>query len=52
MGLGRLPFAVAVLIAVVTGLLGPALSGGWTAQLPRVVPGGRLPRANALDAIG
>ncbi|MFF4828409.1 MFS transporter [Streptomyces sp. NPDC001312] len=50
-GLGRLPFAVTVLIAVVTGLLGPALSGGWTAQLPRVVPGGRLPRANALDAM-
>ncbi|MFB7572465.1 MFS transporter [Streptomyces sp. NPDC056165] len=50
-GLGRLPFAVTVLIAVVTGLLGPALSGGWTAQLPRVVPGGRLPRANVLDAM-
>ncbi|MFE6667361.1 MFS transporter [Streptomyces sp. NPDC057697] len=50
-GLGRLPFAVTVLIAVLTGLLGPALSGGWTAQLPRVAPGGRLPRANALDAM-
>ncbi|MES9593829.1 MFS transporter [Streptomyces sp. NPDC094045] len=50
-GLGRLPFAVTVLIAVLTGLLGPALSGGWTAQLPRVVPGDRLPRANALDAM-
>ncbi|MEZ7005136.1 MFS transporter [Streptomyces sp. AD55] len=49
--LGRLPFALTLLIAVVTGLLGPALSGGWTAQLPRVVPGGRLPRANALDAM-
>ncbi|MES9508817.1 MFS transporter [Streptomyces sp. NPDC000609] len=50
-GLDRLPFAVTVLIAVLTGLLGPALSGGWTAQLPRVVPGDRLPRANALDAM-
>ncbi|MFI1188450.1 MFS transporter [Streptomyces californicus] len=50
-GLGRLPFAVTVLIAAVTGLAGPALSGGWTAQLPRVVPGDRLPRANALDAM-
>ncbi|WP_225077598.1 MULTISPECIES: MFS transporter [unclassified Streptomyces] len=50
-GLDRLPFAATVLIAVVTGLLGPALSGGWTAQLPRVVPGDRLPRANALDAM-
>lgn len=50
-GLGRLPFAVIILIAVVTGLLGPALSGGWTAQLPRVVLGDRLPRANGLDAM-
>ncbi|WP_406253450.1 MFS transporter [Streptomyces atratus] len=50
-GLGRLPFAVTILIAVCTGMLGPALSGGWTAQLPRVVPGDRLPRANALDAM-
>ncbi|MGW3952569.1 MFS transporter [Streptomyces sp. NPDC004752] len=51
LGLGRLPFAVTVLLAVVTGLLGPALSGGWTAQLPRVVPADRLLRANALDAM-
>lgn len=50
-GLGRWPFAVTILIAAVTGLLGPALSGGWTAQLPRVVEGGQLPRANALDAM-
>ncbi len=50
-GLGRWPFAVTIAVAVVTGLLGPALSGGWTAQLPRVVPGDRLPRANALDAM-
>ncbi|MBD3556971.1 MULTISPECIES: MFS transporter [Streptomyces] len=50
-GLGRLPFAVTVLIAAVTGLAGPALSGGWTAQLPGAVPGDRLPRANALDAM-
>ncbi|MEU5139314.1 MFS transporter [Streptomyces sp. NPDC021139] len=50
-GLGRWPFAVTIAVAVVTGLLGPALSGGWTAQLPRVVPGDLLPRANALDAM-
>ncbi|MGW6394294.1 MFS transporter [Streptomyces sp. NPDC055103] len=50
-GLGRLPFAVTLLIAVVTGLLGPALSGGWTAQLPRAVRVDQLPRANALDAM-
>ncbi|WP_329364364.1 MFS transporter [Streptomyces sp. NBC_01483] len=51
LGLGRMPFAVTILIAVVTGLLGPALSGGWTAQLPRVALGDRLPRANTLDAM-
>ncbi|MFF9346840.1 MFS transporter [Streptomyces sp. NPDC014734] len=50
-GLGRLPFAVVLLVAVPTGLLGPALSGGWTAQLPRVATGDRLSRANALDAM-
>ncbi|GAA3503249.1 MFS transporter [Streptomyces prasinosporus] len=50
-GLSRLPFAVTVLIAVVTGLLGPALSGGWTSQLPRVVHGDRLLRANAFDSM-
>ncbi len=51
LALGRVPFAVALVVAVVTGLLGPALSGGWTAQLPRVASPGRLPRANALDAM-
>ncbi|MEU8122459.1 MFS transporter [Spirillospora sp. NPDC049024] len=51
LGLGRVPFAVTIVIAVAAGLLGPALSGGWTAQLPRVAPGDRLPRASALDAM-
>ncbi|MFE3663165.1 MFS transporter [Streptomyces sp. NPDC059164] len=50
-GLGRAPGPVTLLVAGVTGLLGPALSGGWTAQLPRTVPAGRLPRAGALDAM-
>ncbi|MGW6460114.1 MFS transporter [Streptomyces sp. NPDC055078] len=49
--LGRVPLALTVLIAVFGGLLGPALAGGWTSQLPRVVPPGALPRANALDAM-
>ncbi|MYW02970.1 MFS transporter [Streptomyces sp. SID3343] len=50
--LGRVPVAVTVLIAVCAGLLGPALSGGWTSQVPRVVGSAeRLPRANALDAM-
>ncbi|AXL92613.1 MFS transporter [Streptomyces sp. CB09001] len=50
-GLGRLPMACTLPLAVLTGLLGPALSGGWTAQLPRVAAHARLPRANALDAM-
>ncbi|HEY3481839.1 MAG TPA: MFS transporter, partial [Streptomyces sp.] len=50
-GLGRLPLGVTLLTAAVTGLAGPALSGGWTAQLPHVAPVDRLPRANALDAM-
>ncbi|MGA5870121.1 MFS transporter [Streptomyces cinereoruber] len=50
-GLGRLPFALTLAAAVLTGPLGPALSGGWTAQLPAVVRDDRLDRANALDAM-
>ncbi|MGW0860566.1 MFS transporter [Streptomyces sp. NPDC002690] len=51
LGLGRWPFAVTLLVAVSAGLPAPALSGGWTAQLPRVVASGRLPRANSCDAM-
>ncbi|MGX4735911.1 MFS transporter [Kitasatospora griseola] len=49
--LGRIPLPAVLALAAATGLLGPALSGGWTAQLPRVAPPDRLPRANALDAM-
>ncbi|OPF80157.1 hypothetical protein VT50_0213400 [Streptomyces antioxidans] len=51
LGLERLPFALTVLLAVGTGLAGPALSGGWTSQLPRVAPPPGLPRATVLDAM-
>ncbi|MBD3002889.1 MFS transporter [Streptomyces sp. 5-10] len=51
LGLGRVPFTLTVLLAVGAGLLGPALSGGWTSQLPRVAPPPGLPRATALDAM-
>ncbi|MBP8536182.1 MFS transporter [Streptomyces sp. MK37H] len=51
LGLGRVPFTLTVLLAVGAGLLGPALSGGWTSQLPRVAPLPDLPRATALDAM-
>ncbi|MFJ8696688.1 MFS transporter [Streptomyces roseolilacinus] len=49
--LGRTPAAVPLLVAAASGLLAPALSGGWTAQLPRVAGPGSLPRATALDAM-
>lgn len=51
LSLGRLPLLVTALIAVPAGLLGPALSGGWTAQLPGVVAAAGLSRATALDAM-
>lgn len=50
-GLGRVPDAALIGVAVVAGLLGPALTGGWTAQLPRVAGPERLSRANALDSM-
>ncbi|GHE50298.1 hypothetical protein GCM10018785_19970 [Streptomyces longispororuber] len=51
LGLGRVPLPLVVATAVLGGLLGPALAGGWTSQLPRVVASEALPRANALDAL-
>ncbi|MEQ0564698.1 MFS transporter [Amycolatopsis sp. NEAU-NG30] len=47
---GHLPLAVAVALAVVTGLLNPAIAGGWTAQLPAVA-GPDLPGASRFDAM-
>ncbi|MEU5218108.1 MFS transporter [Streptomyces sp. NPDC020807] len=51
LGIARLPFALVLAVSVLTGLFGPALSGGWSAQLPRVASGKRLSRATALDAM-
>ncbi|KDN19831.1 membrane protein [Amycolatopsis rifamycinica] len=47
---GHLPLAAVVAVAVVTGLLNPAIAGGWTAQLPAVA-GPALPKASRLDAM-
>ncbi|MFF3797549.1 MFS transporter [Streptomyces sp. NPDC002134] len=44
--LDRLPFPVTLLLAVLTGLPGPALSAGWTTRMPTTTP-----RAAALDAM-
>ncbi|RSN10505.1 MFS transporter [Nonomuraea sp. WAC 01424] len=52
-GVGRAPGAVLVALAAVTGLAGPALTGGWTGQLPLVSGPDtrRLTRATTLDAM-
>ena len=47
---GRLPVPLAVLIALAAGLFIPAVAGGWTSQLPRIVTGSVLDRGFALDA--
>lgn len=50
-GAGRIPLPLLAVLAAVTGLAGPAVAGGWTSQLPRVVPAGELGRFSALDAM-
>ncbi len=47
---GHLTLEAVVAVAVVTGLLNPAIAGGWTAQLPAVA-GPALPKASRLDAM-
>lgn len=48
---GRLALPVVVVIALVTGLFAPAVAGGWTSQVPRLVSGEGLARASALDGL-
>ncbi|WP_234392811.1 MULTISPECIES: MFS transporter [Actinomycetes] len=48
---GAVPFALVVTIAVGTGLLAPAIGGGWTAQVPALVPAEKLGKASTLDAM-
>ena len=48
---GRLPMPALAAIALLAGLFNPAVTGGWTAQLPRVVTGPELDRGSALDAL-
>jgi len=48
---GRLPMPALAVIALLAGLFNPAVTGGWTAQLPRVVTGRELDRGSALDAL-
>lgn len=46
-----LPLGWAVATALVVGVLGPALSGGWTSQLPFLVSADRLERVTVRDAM-
>jgi MFS family permease len=48
---GRLPMPAVVPIALAAGLFSPAVAGGWSAQLPRIVAGRDLSRGSALDAL-
>jgi MFS family permease len=48
---GRLPLPAVVPIALAAGVSFPAVEGGWTSQLPRIVTVSDLPRASALDAL-
>ena len=48
---GRLPMPALATIALLAGLFNPAVTGGWTAQLPRVVTARELDRGSALDAL-
>jgi MFS family permease len=48
---GRLPMPALAAVALLAGLFSPAVAGGWTAQLPRVVTGRELDRGSALDGL-
>jgi MFS family permease len=49
--LGHLPIPLVVVVALAAGVFGPAVTGGWSSQLPRVVTGPGLTRASALDSM-
>ncbi|MER5318383.1 MFS transporter [Streptosporangium roseum] len=51
LALGHAPVALLVGVAVLAGLLGPALAGGWTAQLPLVVGEAGIGRGSMLDGL-
>jgi MFS family permease len=48
--LGRLPTWISVAIALATGFLMPAISGGWSSRLKSFIVDERLTRASAIDA--
>lgn len=50
-GAGRTSQAMVVCLALLTGIAGPAVAGGWTSRLPDIVPASLLARGSALDAM-
>lgn len=48
--IGRVPVPVVMAMAVLAGLGYPALTGAWSAQLPKMIPVDRLTHAYASDA--
>ena len=50
--LGRLPLWVSVVVLLLGGCCGPALTGGLTSQLSVLVGDGSLPRAFGADSLG
>lgn len=50
LAIGNVPIGVVMALAAVAGIGYPAVTGAWSAQLPRLVPAGALRRAYASDA--
>ncbi|WP_375430477.1 MFS transporter [uncultured Friedmanniella sp.] len=50
-GLSRWPLALSVVVLLVGGCCGPALTGGLTSRLPQLVRPAALPRAFGLDSM-
>lgn len=50
MALESAPLLLILVLAAVSGLAHPALSGGWSAQLPMLVPPSRMARGYSADA--
>ena len=48
--IGHVAVPVVMALAVVAGLGYPALTGAWSAQLPKLIPAGRITHAYAADA--
>ena len=48
--IARAPFAVTAVLAAIAGVGYPAITGAWSAQLPRLVPADLLKKAYSSDA--